>query len=98
MSKTVIVTIAHGTQEFPAGTLSGGINVTLNNVVNNIPSTPYVTTFTDVPAGTYTVTAQAVDPGGNPLGTAQTATVTIPADAPATVMIDVPGSVSVVVQ
>jgi hypothetical protein len=96
---TVVVTIATQQQAFSAGTVPAGIVVTLvgSSVAPvHVAGAPYVASFSDVPVGSYTASAQAVDSLGNLLGSAIVSdafNVTAP-----DVMIDVPLSVSVSVQ
>ena len=59
-----------------------------------VSSAPYNATFADVAPGDYTVTAQAIDAAGNPLGAPVTGSVSIPADA-APAVIDIPASLSI---
>ena len=92
----VIVTVATTPPTFPAGTVRGGIIVTLSGIAPvTLAAAPYVATFADVPAGDYSVTAQAVDAAGAALGAPATATVTVPSGE---VSIDIPVSLSVQVQ
>ena len=99
MTKTVVVTIATTPQQFPAGTVAAGIRVSLEAAGVTIApavvsSAPYNATFADVAPGDYTVTAQAIDAAGNPLGAPVTGSVSIPADA-APAVIDIPASLSI---
>jgi hypothetical protein len=97
---TVKVDVATATMPFPAGTPAAvGIQVSLANATFSAPSVllsadPYTTTFVDVPAGDYTVTAQAVDATGAAIGTPVTAFATV---APDTVAIVTPTGLTVTV-
>ena len=93
---TVTVTVVSQSQEFPAGTVSAGITVTLEGLPAVVlTAAPYVATFDNVAAGTYAITAQTNDASGNALGSAITGSVTVA--APAQVAIDVPASLTVTV-
>ncbi len=95
---TVVATITSVTsQNFPAGTKPAGISIGITGIAPQlIAAAPYSATFTNVPDGSYTATAQAVDASGNPLGAPFTsATFTV---ASGTVAVDIPGAISVSVQ
>ena len=93
---TVTVTVASQSQQFPAGTVSAGIKVTLAGLPPvTLTAAPYVAVFDNVVAGDYAITAETVDANGNVLGTAITGSVTVA--APAEVAIDVPASLTVTV-
>lgn len=89
---TVVVTVATSSQSFPAGTVAGGIRVTLGSLPPVVVAAPFVATFNDVPAGDHPITAQAVDAAGSDLGAPVTGTVTVAPDA---VQVDVPASIAV---
>ena len=94
---TVTITVASQSEQFPAGTVSSGIVVTLaGHDPVTLTSAPSVATFANVADGEYAITAQAVDASGVALGAAVTGSVTV-ATAPATVSIDVPASLTVTV-
>jgi predicted phage tail protein len=100
MSKTVIVTLETVATPFPAGTVAAGIVITLSGGAapsQTIAAAPYTASFAGVAPGTYTATAEAVDASGQPLGSAiVSAEFTIEADP--TVNVDVPSTISVVIQ
>ena len=103
MTHTVIVSAASQAQAFPVGTKSTGIQFSVQGNGSaiapiTIAGAPYVATFQDVPAGDYTITAQAVDATGAAIGAPVTVQQTIAPDAPTTVSVDIPSSVSVQVQ
>jgi hypothetical protein len=100
---TVVITVASQQQQFPAGTVSAGIKVTLADVGSVVlTAAPYVATFENVPVGTHPITAEAIDAAGVVLGSSIVGSVTIEAPvvptAPVEVTIDVPASLSVTVQ
>jgi len=81
---TVVVTVVAQAQQFPAGTETAGIKVSLAGFPDQtLTAAPYVAEFADVGPGEFAITAQTVDKSGNPLGTAVTGSVTIAAPAPA---------------
>ena len=97
---TVVVTVVSQAQQFPQGTVSAGIKITLSNGASQIiTAAPYAATFTDVSVGAYTVVAEAVDASGAVLGASISGTVTIEAPvvptAPVEVTIDVPATLTV---
>lgn len=90
---TVVVTVATSSQSFPAGTVSGGVRITLEGQpFVLVASAPFVGTFDNVAPGQYSVSAQAVDANGADLGALVTGSVTVAPDA---VQVDVPASISV---
>lgn len=101
---TVLVAILTALGSFPLGTVSGGIQVSLALAVADPAATPfapviatsapYSASFSNVPAGDYVVTAQAIDDKGVALGSPVTANVTVAADV---VNLDVPASLTVTV-
>lgn len=100
MSQHVVtVTVASSKQDFPLATTTSGIQVTLQNFPPVlVTAAPYVAVFNAVNAGaTYSIVAQALDGTGAALGAAVNGSVTIPADGPTTVSLDVPASISVTV-
>lgn len=103
MTKTVIVTIGTTPTDFAAGTVSGGIKVTMT-LAGGLPSSvtlseaPFVATFANVEPGEYTITSQAIDSAGIFLGAPVSVVQVIAADAPVTVKIEIPATVNVVVQ
>jgi hypothetical protein len=87
---TVVVTVVAQAQQFPAGTSTAGIKVSLAGFPEQtLTAAPYVAEFADVGPGEFAITAQAVDAEGNALGEAVTGSVTIAApvveEAPAPV-------------
>jgi hypothetical protein len=81
---TVTLAIATVTTPLPAGITAGLINVTLTAASGTVLGTQVVAdtngitaTFTAVPDGTYTASAQLVDSTGAALGAAVTAPVTV---------------------
>ena len=85
----------------PAGTSIASTQFTLTpaaggqSLVDNVPGASAVgasATFTVTAPGDYTVSVQALDAAGNPLGTPSTATANIP--VPTTITIQVPGVVT----
>ena len=105
---TVVVTVVAQAQQFPAGTQTAGIKVSLaGSPDQTLSAAPYVATFWNVGPGEFAITAQTVDTSGNALGAAVTGSVTIAAPAPAPetapapaveVSVDVPASLSVEVK
>ena len=103
MTKTVIVTVATTPAEFPSGTVSSGIKVSMQLtggalVSQTLSEGPFVATFVGVEAGEYTITSQALDSTGATLGIPVSVMQVIAADAPNTVRIEVPSAVTVVIQ
>jgi hypothetical protein len=94
---TVVATVSPNKQYFPAGTTPAGISISITGIAPQvIAAAPYTATFTNVPDGTYTAVAQAVDASGNPLGAALTsASFTVPTNG---VAVDIPGGFSISVQ
>ena len=93
MTKTVIVTVATSPVEFPAGTVSSGIKVSMQLtggtlVSQTLSEGPFVATFVGVEAGEYTITSQAYDANGIVLGSPASVVQVIAADAPNTVKIN----------
>jgi len=77
---TVVVTVVAQAQQFPAGTETAGIKVSLAGFPEQtLTAAPYVAEFADVGPGEFAITAQAVDKEGNPLGEAITGSVAIAA-------------------
>jgi len=77
---TVVVTVVAQAQQFPAGTETAGIKVSLAGFPEQtLTAAPYVAEFADVGPGEFAITAQAVDKEGNALGAAITGSVTIAA-------------------
>jgi hypothetical protein len=106
MSK-VIVSIATLAFSAPADTVAGGIRVTLSTTP---PQTAMAAVedafkglqavFLDVPAGDYGIEAQAVDANGAAIGSPVTTSVTVVPpipEAPPTVEVQVPASISATV-
>ncbi len=97
MSKKIAVTAID--QVFAEGTTPAGIKITVINTVGAeaipasiVPNEPFELALPDdLPAGDYTVTAQAVDTAGTPLGASVSNTFTV-----TTVTVKVPQSVAVV--
>ena len=95
---TVIVTIATSVNQYPAGTVGGGIVITIPGIApQTITSAPYAATFDNVGPGTYSATAQLIDATGNPLGAIVTSA-SFDVVAPATVGIDTPMSITIAIQ
>ena len=100
---TVIVQVATAPTPFPAGTAPAGIAIALLGVsptpdvtpTQMITAAPYEATFANVPPGTYTASAAALDASGNPLG-APAVSAQFTVEAP--VSVDVPQTVTVTVQ
>ena len=96
---TVVVTLETQSQNFPAGTVAAGIVVSIvgaSVAPVHLTAAPYSATFADVPAGSYSANAQAVDANGNPLGAAAvSAQFTIAAPD---VAVDVPTVLTVSIQ
>lgn len=92
------INVVTAIQEFPAGTTSGGIKISISDGTNEqhqvITAAPYDATFTSLAPGAYTVVAQAEDASGALLGSPVTDTFIISQP----VNIDVPVSVTVTVQ
>jgi hypothetical protein len=107
MAHTVTISISTEQHEFHSSVVSGGIKVSLGDArVQFLSHAPYDAIFANVDAGTYVVTAVAVDSAGNELSDPIKGSVTIEADVaePAVtevvvpnVIIDVPTSLVVTV-
>lgn len=107
MSKQIQVVIVTSPFQAPAGTVSGGINVSLQGAATPLSvqaigpaGGPYAATLdvSSVAAGSYTLVAQAVDSTGKSLGAAVSAPVTLSSNAPpTTVSVDAPASMTVTV-
>ena len=100
MSKTVSASIALAPVSVPAGTTVSGFRISLLDATGAVLSSQDTTatqvTFPAVGAGTYTVSAVALDAAGALIGSAvHSDAFTIADDAPATVTVDVPASVAV---
>ena len=94
MSRDVLVDVATVKQDFPAGTVPAGIQITISGLPGKMATTaPYSAVFAGVPDGDYTATAQAVDATGAALGSPQSVPFSVV--TPATVSVDVPQSVTV---
>ena len=95
---TVVVAVETTSTPFPAGTVPAGIVISLSGgavAPQTVTAAPYSASFSDVPPGTYTASAQAVDASGNALGAAAvSAEFTIAAPD---VNVDVPSTVTVTV-
>lgn len=95
MNKTVIVTVAAIATAMAAGNPSAGIRISLNATTSHLCSAaPYEASFADVAPGDYELTAQAEDEHGQPIGSAITQPITIAPEAPATILVDLPQSIS----
>ena len=90
MSYQVAITIATSQKEYPSGTVSAGIKVSLGVLSKMMTTNPVY--FDDVPPGTYPISIQAVDPQGKGIGMALTGSVTLDPDK---VLILTPDSFSV---
>lgn len=94
---TVIVNVATSQAQFPAGTVAAGIIIAIAGFSSQtITAAPYSATFDGVPPGSYSVTSQAIDSNGNPLGaliSSEAFTVAEP-----DVTLDVPATITVTVQ
>ena len=107
MAHTVTVSIVTEQHEFESNVVSGGIRVSLGeNRVQFLSHAPYEAIFANIEAGTYVVTAVAVDAQGVAISEPITGSVTIEADVAEpevkevvvpNVIIDVPTSLSVTV-
>lgn len=107
MSTKIAVAIVTQPFQAPAGTVSGGINVSLQGAAAPLavlatqnPDGTYSATLdvTGVADGTYNVVAQAVDNANNPLGSSVTVPVTLSSTSPpSTVSVDAPASMTVTV-
>ncbi|CAN0620337.1 conserved protein of unknown function [Burkholderia multivorans] len=94
MSK-VTVNVVTQQQAFAAGTVAAGIVISLSGgsiAPQNVTSAPYTASFDNVPPGSYTATAQAVDASGNALGAPATSAEFTVAES---VLVDVPSVVTV---
>ena len=100
-----VAVVAIAASVFPVGTVSGGIRISLTPLSVGISApapitvaaAPYEAQFADVIAGDYTVTAQAIDTGGNPLGDPITQNYTVvdePVEGPP---IDIPTALTITV-
>lgn len=105
MSKSVTVLIATASFSAPAGTVQGGILLSLATPtpltakVEKAADGSYSGAFdvTGVPAGSYNLVAQAIDANGAALGEPVSASVTLTEDAPPQVVIDAPASLTITV-
>jgi hypothetical protein len=96
----VVVVVGVVAQTFPAGTTQGNILVSLTPDTGNTnpAQTPQTlpdagtVTFANVPPGAWVASAVREDAGGNPIGTAITSKVDVPAP---TVSINVPQTITV---
>ena len=103
MPRTLIVALTTSVSQQAPGTIPGGMVITLQGspgsptiLPHTLPPTaPYSTTFQNVPADTYTATAQAIDSTGNPLGPSFTSAATIVTDLPVSVSVDVPIGITI---
>lgn len=91
------ITYAPSAPTFPAGTVVDHILCTLTGsttpaISQSVAPLTASVTFPNVPADSYTVTAQAMDATGAPLGTAVSTTITI--TAPATISLNLPSAVT----
>jgi predicted phage tail protein len=95
--RTVIATAITTKLQMAAGTVPAGILFSIpGQPSQTVAASPYVATFQNVPAGSYQVTAQAVDASGNPLGSPALSTAfDVSAD---TVDVDIPVSITLAVQ
>jgi len=81
MAHTVTVSISTEQHEFDSSVVSGGIRVSLgDNRVQFLSHAPYEAIFANVEAGTYVVTAVAVDAQGIAISEPITGSVTIEPD------------------
>jgi len=81
MAHTVTVSISTEQHEFDSSVVSGGIRVSLgDNRVQFLSHAPYEAIFANVEAGTYVVTAAAVDAQGIAISEPITGSVTIEPD------------------
>jgi uncharacterized protein YfiM (DUF2279 family) len=107
MSATLVpttLTVTVAAQTFPAGTnavdhivvsATGSASGNTTPVTQNVPAQTAagsVTVSFSLQADTYTLSAQAVDVNGNPIGTAATGSLVV--SAPATVTLIVPTAIS----
>ncbi len=92
MTYQVAIIITTSKKEYPAGTVSVGIKVTLGELSQMMTANPVY--FDNVAPGTYQITIQAVDPQGNGIGVMLSGSVTI---EPESVLISTPDSFSVAV-
>ena len=108
MTRNVTVTVATQPTQIATALASGGLIVSLINSAGTVfgtpqtvaPGTSYVANFADVPADTYTATAQSVDTSGQPVGAVVTSAPFAVVDLPpaATFAYDVPVSVTIAAQ
>ena len=96
--RNVTVTVATTptpSDQFP-GQSWGGITISLGATIpeQKITAPAYSAMFADVPAGTYTMTAQAIDTAGNPMGPAVTGECIVTDLAALVVNIDMPAGIS----
>ena len=98
---SLLVQVASKSQLFPAGTVAGGIQIGVVGSAGSpviapqvITSAPYNATFNNLPVDAYTITAQALDGNGKPLGAAVSVVQTVLASAQAEVSIDIPSAVT----
>jgi len=97
MSQTVIVNVVTEVQQLAAGTVPAGIVFTIDGITpQTVAASPFTATFLEVPAGTYTVSAQAVNSTGGLLGAAIVSAPFTVEDP--TVSVDIPTSITVTVQ
>jgi hypothetical protein len=91
------ITYTPSSPTFPAGTVVDHILCTLTGaatpaVSQSVAPLTATVTFPNVAADTYTVTAQAIDATGAPLGTAVSTTLVV--TAPATISLNLPSAVT----
>lgn len=80
---------------FPAGTVPGGIVVSIvGGASQTLTAAPYVAVLDLVP-GTYEITAMAIDHNGAALGALVSIEYTATEAAPVTVQIDVPSAITI---
>ena len=100
--RTVIVNILTQADQVQTANPSGGLVINLINAAGErfgqpatVASAPYTATFSDVPAGTYTATAQNVDNTGAAIGSPVTSAPYSVVDLPVTQAYDVPVSITI---
>lgn len=69
MTRTVVVNVATSLQPYPSDVIGLGVSIKITGMqAKMIKEAPYTATFDNVPAGSYTASAQAVSTLLQPLG------------------------------
>ena len=96
--KSIVATITTSPQTFPGGAVVQAYRFEIAGPENRFIDVPYAgplsATFDDVADGTYTVTAELLDSGGQRLGNLLSLQVTV-TTAPADIILQVPAGLTV---